>query len=206
MYVLQTDQMSPKDRYKVMSGTIVPRPIAFVTTKSTEGEVINAAPFSFFNMLAGDPPLVSIAVGRRNGTMKDTARNAIAHNELVIHVVSEDMVENMNETAATLKADESELARTSLNLVESKIISTPGIKEARVRFECVLENHLPTKNDEGAVSFDLLIARVKCMHIDEAVFNEEKKYIDLDRLKPVARLAGPNYAHLGERYSIRRPD
>lgn len=82
--------------------------------------------------------------------MKDTARNAVAMEEMVIHVVSEKIVSDMNETAATLAPDESELERTSFHLTESVTVSVPAIKEARIRFECKLESHLPTKNDAGS--------------------------------------------------------
>ncbi len=198
--------LTAKERYKLLSGTVIPRPIAFVTTRSTESGKTNAAPFSFFSMLAGDPPLLSIAVGRKKGLMKDTARNAVASKELVIHVVHEDLVSDMNQTASTLKPEESEVDLTSLSLVESTSIQVPGIKEALVRFECQLESHLPIQNDEGEVSFDLLIARVIVIHLDETVYNKEKNYVLPDKLKPVARLSGPNYAGLGEFFSLKRPD
>ncbi|MBU8595864.1 flavin reductase family protein [Shouchella clausii] len=205
MRLLRMDELSARDRYRWMSGAIVPRPIALVTTLTEKGGVVNAAPFSFFTMLASDPPLLSIAVGRREGQMKDTARNAVAMEEMVIHVVSEKIVADMNETAATLAPDESELERTSFHLTESVTVSVPAIKEARIRFECKLESHLPTKNDAGELSFDLLIARVLAMHIAEDVVDQEANGVDMDALQPVARLAGPNYAGLGSRYSLKRP-
>ncbi|AIC96400.1 flavin reductase family protein [Shouchella lehensis] len=206
MHKINVMNLTAKERYKLLSGTVIPRPIAFVTTRSTESGKTNAAPFSFFSMLAGDPPLLSIAVGRKKGLMKDTARNAVASKELVIHVVHEDLVFDMNQTASTLKPEESEVDLTSLSLVESTSIQVPGIKEALVRFECQLESHLPIQNDEGEVSFDLLIARVIVIHLDETVYNKEKNYVLPDKLKPVARLSGPNYAGLGEFFSLKRPD
>ncbi len=113
---------------------------------------------------------------------------------------------DMNQTAATLKPEESEIDLTSLSLVESTSIQVPGIKEALVRFECQLESHLPIHNDEGEISFDLLIARVKVMHLDETVYDKEKNYVLPAQLKPVARLSGPNYAGLGEFFSLKRPE
>ncbi|GAF12681.1 nitrilotriacetate monooxygenase component B [Bacillus sp. JCM 19045] len=207
MQEILMNSLSAKERYKLLSGSIVPRPIAFVTTNSTEADVVNAAPFSFFSMLSGDPPLVSIAVGRRAGVMKDTARNALESKELVIHIVSEEIVEAMNQTAATLESDKSELDLTSLQLIRSSRVTVPAIKEAKIRFECTIESHLPTKNDAGTeVSFDLLIARVLCVHIDDSVYDKEHNYVLADQLKPVARLSGPNYATLGKTYSMKRPD
>lgn len=148
MITLQMDQLSRKEAYKLLSGSIVPRPIAFITSLSKE-DVVNAAPFSFFNVISGHPPLIAVSIGRRDGQMKDTAQHIIDREEFVVHVSDEDMIEDINETAATLPREESELDRTGLHQVESHVISVPGIKEARIRFECQLEKHLTFQNDEG---------------------------------------------------------
>ncbi|MBR2680290.1 MAG: flavin reductase family protein, partial [Exiguobacterium sp.] len=140
MLSIEPSALTERDTYKFLIGSIVPRPIAFVTTQ--RGDVINAAPFSYFNVVASNPPLVSVSVQRKDGVMKDTARNALRTNELVIHVVDETNVINVNETAANLAADESELSRTDFTLQPSDMISTPGVKEAKIRFECVLHHHL----------------------------------------------------------------
>lgn len=148
MITLLLDQLSRKEAYKLLSGSIVPRPIAFITSLSKEN-VVNAAPFSFFNVISGHPPLIAVSIGRRDGQMKDTAQHIIDKKEFVVHVSDEDMIEDINETAATLPREESELDRTGLHQVESHVISVPGIKEARIRFECQLEKHLTFQNDEG---------------------------------------------------------
>ncbi|WP_059106001.1 flavin reductase family protein [Shouchella shacheensis] len=205
MHTLFAQDLTAKQRYKLMTGAITPRPIAFVTTTSVDGTIVNAAPFSFFSMLSADPPLLSVSVGRREGEMKDTSRNAVHHQELVIHMVSESMVEGMNETAATLGPNESELKRTNFTLVESTSVGVPSIKEALVRFECTLESHLPMKGESGQDSFDLLIARVKSLHLAEDVYDEQQQYVLTEKLRPVARLAGANYASLGKFFSLERP-
>ena len=132
MLSIEPSALTERDTYKFLIGSIVPRPIAFVTTRN--GDVINAAPFSYFNVVASDPPLVSVSIQRKNGVMKDTARNAITTKELVIHVVDETNVHDVNETAANLDADESELSRTTFTIQPSEVIATPGIKEAKIRF------------------------------------------------------------------------
>ncbi|MFC7802731.1 flavin reductase family protein [Bacillus subtilis] len=192
MYIFQADQLSAKDTYKLLSGTVIPRPIAFVTTLSSEGAV-NAAPFSFYNVVSSDPSLLSISVNRTEGRQKDTARNAVENGEFVVHVSDEATIEDINETAASLRPD------------ESKAISVPGIKEARVRFECKLERHITFDNDQGVTTADLLIGRVVCFHLDEKVYDAEKGYILTDELKPASRLAGNHYAKLGEEFTLIRP-
>ncbi|MGN7304917.1 flavin reductase family protein [Bacillus subtilis] len=192
MYIFQADQLSAKDTYKLLSGTVIPRPIAFVTTLSSEGAV-NAAPFSFYNVVSSDPPLLSISVNRTEGRQKDTARNAVENGEFVVHVSDEAIIEDINETAASLRPD------------ESKAVSVPGIKEARVRFECKLERHITFDNDQGITTADLLIGRVVCFHLDEKVYDAEKGYILTDELKPASRLAGNHYAKLGEEFTLIRP-
>ncbi|MGQ9008335.1 flavin reductase family protein [Bacillus stercoris] len=204
MYIFQADQLSAKDTYKLLSGTVIPRPIAFVTTLSSGGTV-NAAPFSFYNVVSSDPPLLSISVNRAGGRQKDTARNAVENGEFVVHVSDEAIIEDINETAANLGPDESELTRTSLHPVESKAVSVPGIQEARIRFECTLERHITFDNDQGITTADLLIGRVVCFHLDEKVYDAEKGYILTDELKPASRLAGNHYAKLGEEFTLIRP-
>ncbi|MBL3647851.1 flavin reductase family protein [Bacillus vallismortis] len=204
MYIFQADQLSAKDTYKLLSGTVIPRPIAFVTTLSSSG-AINAAPFSFYNVVSSDPPLLSISVNRAGGRQKDTARNAVENGEFVVHVSDEAIIEDINETAASLGPDESELTRTSLHPVESKSVSVPGIKEARIRFECTLEQHMTFDNDQGVTTADLLIGRVICFHLDEKVYDAEKGYVLTDELKPASRLAGNHYAKLGEEFTLVRP-
>ncbi|WP_143812800.1 flavin reductase family protein, partial [Listeria newyorkensis] len=94
MIRMDANELSPQDNYKFLSGAIIPRPIAFVTTVSENG-VLNAAPFSFFNVVSSQPPIVSIAIQRDNGQMKDTARNILETGELVIHIVDEDLTAEM---------------------------------------------------------------------------------------------------------------
>ncbi|OLP66733.1 hypothetical protein BACPU_00920 [Bacillus pumilus] len=205
MITLQMDKLSQKEAYKLLSGSIVPRPIAFITSLSKEN-VINAAPFSFFNVISGDPPLIAVSIGRRQGKMKDTAQHITDRGEFVVHVSDEHIIQDVNETAATLPQGESELKRTRLHSVESSVVAVPGIQEARIRFECKLEQHLTFQNDEGEVTVDHMIGRVVCAHLDESVYDAEKGYVYTEELKPVARLAGNDYAHLGTSFVLKRPE
>lgn len=193
---------SERDNYKLLIGSVIPRPIAFVTTLSEKG-VLNAAPFSYFSIVSSSPPLLSIAVQRKNGEAKDTARNAIARGELVIHIVDKSMAAAVNETAANLPPEESEIALTRLSPIDSEVVAVPGIREAKVRMECVLDQSVTVGGTEEAPTTDLLIARVVRFIMDEEIY--KNGYIDPVKLNPVSRLAGSFYASLGKRFEIERP-
>ena len=190
-----------RENYKLLIGSIVPRPIAFVTSVTKDG-TINAAPFSYFNVVSSNPPMVSIAIQRNNGVPKDTARNIIENKEFVVHIVDEQNVEEVNATAASLPPEESEIKRTNLSLVDSESISVPGVKEAKVRFECTLEQAITLDNDGETVT-DLLIGKVVHYHIDEQIYENGK--INHHTLGAVSRLAGSDYAKIGNTFSIERP-
>lgn len=186
-----------RENYKLLIGSIIPRPIAFVTSLSKDG-VLNGAPFSYFNIVSSDPPLISISIGRRDGQRKDTARNILESKEFVVHIVDEDNVALINQTAASLAPDQSEVALAGLTPVESEKISVPGIKEAKIRMECTLEHSLELGNNN-----DLIIGKIVRFHVSDELY--EKGRIDPRGLAAVSRLAGSNYAKVGEIFSIERP-
>lgn len=200
MLSIEPSALTERETYKFLIGSVVPRPIAWVTTMS--GEVINAAPFSYFNVVSSVPPLVSLSIQRKKGKSKDTARNILATNELVIHIVDESNVTAVNETSANLGPDESELDLISFTIQPSEVVSTPGVKEAKIRMECVLHQHLPIEH-EGEVTADLMIVRVVRFHINRDLY--EFGRIDPKGLAPVSRLAGNFYAKLGETFELERP-
>ncbi|WP_019638746.1 flavin reductase family protein [Paenibacillus fonticola] len=202
MISLDPASQSERDNYKLLIGSVIPRPIAFVTTLSESG-VLNAAPFSYFSIVSSSPPMLSIAVQRRNGRMKDTARNAIDRRELVVHIVDEKMAAAVNETAANLPPEESELALTGLTTIASEVIAVPGIREAKVRMECVLDKSVTLGGTEDSPTTDLLIARVVRFIVDEEIYEQGR--IDPVKLNPVSRLAGSAYASLGKMFEIERP-
>lgn len=201
MITIDPENVRGRDMYKLLIGTIAPRPIAFVTTLAENG-AINAAPFSFFNVVSSIPPLLSVSVQRKNGIEKDTAKNALREKCFVIHMTDERIVEEVNKTSASLPSHVSELAETSLSVVDSKKIHVPAIEEAQVRFECILERHIPLGEDE-TITTDLLIGRIVFVHMQEEIYNDGK--IIYDKLKPVSRLAGNDYAKLGSVFSLIRP-
>lgn len=195
------EDLSERDNYKFLIGSIIPRPIALITSLSAAG-VLNIAPFSYFNIVTANPPIVSVAFQRKKGQQKDTARNILATKEAVIHVVDFQNVTDANQTAASLTPNESELPLTSFTLAASKKVATPSLKEAKIRFEVELFQQIEVEN-QGAISADLLLLKIKEYHIEEAIYEEGR--IDSAGLGAVSRLAGDDYAEIGHRFTIKRP-
>lgn len=199
---IDPNQQTERANYKLLTGSIIPRPIAWVTTLAANGKV-NAAPFSYFNIVTADPPMVSVSVQRKQGTPKDTAANAMREGEFVVHIGDEASIAKLNQTAASLPPDQSEVEYAGLTAVPSEAVRVPGIAEARIRMECVLEHAIPLGGTEASPATDLLIGRIVRFHVDEALLDEGR--IREQTLAPVSRLAGSSYAKLGERFSLDRP-
>lgn len=200
MISIDPKQNSERDNYKLLIGSIIPRPIAFVTTRSENG-VVNGAPFSYFNIVSSNPPMVSLAIQRPSERLKDTARNIYNNREFVVHIVDDENVVKFNETAASLPSNESEIELANLTLLQSEIILVPGIREAKVRMECKLVQAIPLGG--GGPGSDLFIGEVVRFHMDQAIYEDGR--IDPKELNAVSRLAGANYAKIGEIFSIERP-
>ncbi|MFJ7508989.1 flavin reductase family protein [Peribacillus simplex] len=202
MISVNPESLTERENYKFLTGSIIPRPIALVTTQSETG-TINIAPFSFFNIVSSNPPMISISVQRKEGVSKDTARNAIQTGEFVVHITDENNVADANRTAKELPSDESELGLTNFTPAVSDKVSVPGLKEAKVRFECTLEHAIPLAGSKNTPGCDLLIGKIVCYHIEQDIYHNGR--IDQNGLKPVARLAGHTYTKLGELFEIERP-
>ena len=200
MISIDPEQNKERDNYKLLVGSIIPRPIAFVTTQSESG-VVNGAPFSYFNIVSSNPPMVSLSIQRPTGERKDTARNIYENGEFVVHIVDRDNVGKINETAASLPSSESEVDMVGLTQVPSTVVSVPGVAESKIRMECRLVESVPLGGD-GPVS-DLFIGKIVQFHVDESIY--ENGRIDPRGLDAVSRLAGSNYAAIGEIFSLDRP-
>lgn len=202
MHTFDAQSLSDKENYKLLIGSIIPRPIAFVTTLNQDISV-NAAPFSFFNIVNNHPPMIAIAVQRAGGKRKDTALNIERVGDFVVHITDEDNVQDINETAAPLVYGDSELSRTDLSLITSTAIKTPGIQEAKIRFECKLSQIILLGDElDGA---DLIIGEIVTYHIDDSIYEGDFK-INPHTLQAVSRLAGNDCAKLGGLFTIDRPE
>lgn len=202
LIVIDPATISDRENYKLLVGSVAPRPIALVASLSING-VINVAPFSYFNVVSSQPPMLSVSVGRKQGNMKDTARNIKDTGEFVVHIVDETNVHAANLAAQSLPPDVSEVEVAGFTPVASEAISVPGIREAKVRMECVLEQIIRLGETEGDPTCDLIIGRVVRFHIDEDIY--EQGNIRSDKLKPVGRMGGSQYTTLGKTFILERP-
>ena len=188
--------------YKLLTGTIIPRPIGWVSTIDNNG-INNLAPFSYFNMVSSNPPCVMFSTRRDNNKNKDTLNNVLQTKEFVINLVTLDNVEQMNATAATVDATIDEFKLANLTTIDSVSIKPKRVKESPVHFECEMIHHYFIKDNNGNETACVVIGQIKNIHIDDSILMENNR-IDLDKYKPVARLAGSNYGTIGEIFSIKR--
>lgn len=199
---LDVSKLSVADAYKLLIGTIVPRPIAWVSTVSLNGQP-NLAPFSFFNGVCSNPPsLLFCPVNHPDGHEKDTLRNIRETNQFVVNVASEDLVAQVNQTSGNYPVDVNEFAEAGVTAAPSKLVKAPRVKESPASFECeVLQ--IVQVGPGGAGSGHVVIGRILYAHFADGVYKDGK--IAIDKLKPVARLGGPNYCPVREIFALERP-
>ncbi len=193
--------MESRQVYRLLVGSVVPRPIAWVSTISAEGQV-NLAPFSFFTCVGHAPPLLSISVGERERRMKDTTRNILETQGYVIHTVVNGLEDQMNICADNFPPGVNEFEEAGLTPIPADLVGAPRIAEAPVAMECQFR-HLLKNGDERPTY--LLIGEVIRWHIREDVMVEDK-YIDPVLLAPVGRLAGNQYCRTQDVFEMQRPD
>ncbi|SEO01581.1 NADH-FMN oxidoreductase RutF, flavin reductase (DIM6/NTAB) family [Amphibacillus marinus] len=203
MKSFKASELTVKQQYKYIIGSVVPRPIALVTTLAQDGQTVNIAPFSFFSGASDQLPLLTISSLRANGHMKDTVRNILDQKEAVVHIVDITIAEDMNATCTSLPPDQSELSLTNFTLSESKLVAPPQLNEPKIKLESILHQYVPVKNDEQVVITDLLILKVVNFCFAESVL--DRSYINTKELNPVARLAGNQYASLDKEFTLIRP-
>jgi flavin reductase (DIM6/NTAB) family NADH-FMN oxidoreductase RutF len=181
--------LAASERYRLLVSTILPRPIAWTTTIDAEGRV-NAAPFSFFNCVSSEPPLLALGVQPMAGRpVKDTLQNITANGEFVIHLVSEELAPQMNICAIDFPPGTDELAEAGLTAVPSLHVSVPRIAEAPAAFECRLFSRTDTGHGGGAV----LLGEVLAMHLADRFFDAEKRHVDAKAMQLIARMHGRGF-------------
>ena len=185
---------------RVLTGVVVPRPIAFVSSVSIDG-VVNLAPFSFFNAMAYEPATIVMGISRSAGWKeKDTLANIEATSEFVVNVVVDDIAEAMNSTAAEFPADVDEFEVSGLTAAPSKIVSAPRVAESPVNMECRLSQVVEIGD---GTNHAIVIGEIVLMHIRDDIVSGHR--IDHQRLKPVGRLAGNMYCSTHDTYEMVRP-
>ena len=188
--------ISAYQRYKLMASLIVPRPIALVTTVSTDG-VVNAAPFSMFNMLGEDPPILMISINKLSDShLKDTSANILANREFVVHIADEPMAQQMHRCGDVYPSDVNELQEVGLGAAPSCAVKPPRIIEAPVAFECVLSETLET------ASRHIFIGTVLWLHAREDLIDTELYRVRLQNYFPVARFGASYYIRTRDRFSM----
>lgn len=187
--------------YKLLTGTIIPRPIGWVSTVDENG-INNLAPFSFFNAVGEDPPHLMFSTVRTGNKNKDTLNNVLANKQFVVNLVTEETVEQMNKTSQAVDSNVDEFQLANLTPIDSIFIKPKRVKESYVHFECEMVHHyfLEDHKNGGAC---IVIGKIITMHINDEILMEGNR-INLEKYKPVARLAGSNYAKIGELFSIKR--
>jgi flavin reductase (DIM6/NTAB) family NADH-FMN oxidoreductase RutF len=189
----------PQHMYKLLIGSVVPRPIAFVSTLSPAG-VRNLAPFSFFNAICGDPPTVCFSTAFRE-PRKDTYVNIKATGEFVVNIVSEEIAEKMNLCSGEYPHGMDEFDVSGLTPLPSEVVRPPRVKESHVNMECKLMQVIDVSTRPGGGS--LIIGEVVRFHVDDAIVEDFK--IDPGKLRAIGRMGGNTYARTRERFEMIRP-
>ena len=191
------------DIYKLMIGSIVPRPIALVSTLSAEG-IPNLAPFSFFTGISSKPPLICFCPGPRatDGARKDTLRNISMTKEFVVNIVSEEIAEAMNLTSGEYPPEVDEFNVAGLTPTPSDVVKPPRVAESHVNMECRL--YLSIEFSELPGGGNLVIGEVLRFHVDDRIVEDFK--IDPDKLRAIGRMGGPTgYTRTRDRFHMVRP-
>lgn len=191
-----TTRLDPSDHdaekiYRLMTGIVVPRPIAWVTSLSSSG-VLNLAPFSAFTFVAQKPPMLAISVGRKGNIYKDTAHNILAHEEYVIHIADSPLMNAVHESSAEHPSDVSEVEHLNLETIASEKIKVPWLAAPPVAMECRFRQCL----EFGETKSRLIVGEVVMFHIRDGLLDNGK--VETAALDPIARVGGPRYARLGD--------
>lgn len=188
--------------YKLLIGSILPRPIAFVSTVDAEGRP-NLAPFSFFTGVAAAPPTIAFAPMRRfsDGSEKDTLRNVRATGEFVVNVVTESIVAQANETAVEFPRGVNEFDEAGFTAVPSEVVKAPRVGESPISMECRLVQVVDVGHD-GPGGGALVLGEIVRFHVRDDLLEDGR--IDTEGLAPVGRLAGDEYTTVGRRFTLPR--
>ena len=192
-------ELTAAQRYKLLGGLVVPRPIALVTSRSRDGHE-NAAPFSFFNVVAEEPPMIVLGIGvSGTGGAKDTTNNIRDTGEFVVNLVDEDLAQAMNVTAVDFPPEMSELDAARLTLVPGLKVQPGRIAESPVSLECRRYVTLQPGRERY-----IILGEVLLLHVRDGVLDPDSLRTDPDRYRPIGRLFGGGYCTTRERFEMPR--
>lgn len=186
--------------YRILTGAVIPRPIGFISSVSEEG-IVNLAPFSFFNAICGEPPMVMFCPMNRRPP-KDTLLNVTATREFVANIVSLDIAKAMNLTAGEYPFEVNEFDVSGLTPLPSRMVKPPYVKEAPVSMECKAVHILEVSDKPWGGT--IIIGEVLLFHVRDSIIDENMS-IDPDKLNPIARLGGTSYSTVKDHFEMIRP-
>ncbi|MES9869823.1 MAG: flavin reductase family protein [Sedimenticola sp.] len=201
---IDLSEMPPGQVYFTMTQALIPRPIAWVLSENADGGH-NLAPFSYFSAVSSEPPLVMLSIGRRpDGTPKDTATNIAARSDFVVHIPHREVIEQVNQSAASLPVGDSEVEALGLALEPFPGSRLPRLAKSRLAMACELYEI----QEIGAAPQSLVFGRVKRLYLDDGIARQEeggRLKISADRLDPLGRLGAGEYMGMGEIIELARP-
>jgi flavin reductase (DIM6/NTAB) family NADH-FMN oxidoreductase RutF len=199
---LNPQEMSVRQLYGWMVQLITPRPIAWVSTLATDG-VPNLAPYSFFNGVGANPPLVMFCpANNRSGEAKDTLRNVKQNGEFVVNMVTEAMGEKMNQTAAEYRPEADEFVAAGVSKVASAKLQVPRVENCKAAMECRV--HQILELGQGAGGANLVIGQIVWLHVAAELFNDEDQFLS-EEFDTIGRMGGNAYTRTSDRFSLERP-
>ena len=202
---IDLDTLSPAQAYFHMTQTLVPRPIAWVLSDNGDGSH-NLAPFSYFNAVCSDPPLLMLSIGNRpDGTPKDTRLNIEQRRHFVVHIAHTQQLPALNESAASLPRGESEVSRQGLELCAFDDFPLPRLADCRIAYACECEEVREIGNQRQG----LIFGRIRTIYVDDSIIHQTEQgrlKIDNAQLDPLARLGASEYLVRGKVVSLTRPD
>ncbi|MFP4263712.1 MAG: flavin reductase family protein [Halomonas sp.] len=200
-YLLAEHPLSPGKIYRLLSGSICPRPIAWVSTLDAAGNA-NLAPFSFFNVVSVNPPVLGFSpLLDGDASPKDTIRNLDEVAECVVHISGEGLVAEMNATSAGLEHGDDEFVHAGLEKVAMAGVSVPRVASAPVAFGCRLRQVI--RFGDQPLAGNLVLAEVVSIHVDDALW--DGRHVSVEGLRPIGRMAGNDYARCSDLFEVERP-
>jgi flavin reductase (DIM6/NTAB) family NADH-FMN oxidoreductase RutF len=206
--IVESEKIDSESLYRILIGSVLPRPIAWVSTLSADGKP-NLAPFSFFTVASANPPVVcfspglkgELVEGKLRGVPKDTLKNIQETKEFVVNIVSHKVAEKMVQTSGDYAYGVSEFEAAGLTAIRSRSVKPFCVGESLINMECTLRQVLEFGDEPG--SGNLVLGNVVCIHIDDSVY--DGRHIDIDVLQPIGRLGGNEYCTTRDRFVLLRP-
>jgi flavin reductase (DIM6/NTAB) family NADH-FMN oxidoreductase RutF len=202
--IIDLSELKPAQVYFHMVQTLIPRPIAWVLSEIEQGEY-NLAPFSYFNAVCSKPPLIMLSIGKKpDGSHKDTRVNIEQRNDFVVHIAHREMLEDLNQSSATLDANESELTRLGLETTAFAGSRLPRIRACKIAYACECYQI----HELGSTPQSIIYGKVNQIYIDDEITSTNAKgylQVHADKLAPIARLGANEYMSFGDVIRLKRP-